>query len=274
MAWQPRLGVVTATTDRQRAQPCVDSWYQMASQAIPFELRVTFNGPAFGGYKGTVPAFREAVDDLLEVPSIEVIACFHDDLEILEPNWDQKVLRHFERQPACGLAGFGGAIGLGSDRIYQDPYDPMQLARIGFRSNMTNAEAHGVRSLLPERVACLDGFSQIGRREFWEGYRYGPEFPEGVNGFTLNGRPWQVLDDLGVVHHFYDGMLGCLARRYGWETWYLPAACHHYGGRTAVGDAGYQTWAKTQVEGGDHGFWAKAHAIGYEAFRDVLPLRV
>ena len=68
--------------------------------------------------------------------------------------------------------------------------------------------------------------------------------------------------------------LGCLAARYGWETWYLPIACTHYGGRTAVGDPGYPAWAPPQVEGGDQGFWAHAHRTGYDAFRDVLPLRV
>jgi hypothetical protein len=120
-------------------------------------------------------------------------------------------------------------------------------------------------------VACLDGFSQIGRREFWQGLRY--DRGE-VTDFGAGGPPWTVLQDLGIVHHLYDGLLGCLAARAGWETWYLPIACRHYGGRTAVGDRGYQAWAAAQPQGGDHGFWREAHRIGYEAFRDVLPLRV
>ncbi len=269
-----KLGIVTATTNHARAEACIGSWYDHAAQ--PFAFEIIFNGGAHGPYLGSVPAFRKGVDLMLAHSEVDVIACLHDDLEITEAGWDAKVLRHFERQPACGLLGFGGAIGLGSDRIYQDPYDPMQLARIGFRSNLRDAEAHGVRSLLPERVACLDGFSQVGRRAFWEG-ETGPEVSE-VNFIDASATPfpppWRVLEDLGIVHHLYDSLLGCLAWRYGWETWYLPIACHHYGGRTAVGDAGYQDWAKQQIEGGDHGFWEKAHAIGYAAFRDVLPLRV
>lgn len=265
-----RLGIVTATTNRARAEQCVGSWFDLASQE--FGIEVVFNGPPFGDYLGTVAAFRKGVDTLLEHPEIEVIACFHDDLQILEPAWDAKVLRHFDRQPACGLAGFGGAIGLGSDLIYQTPYDPMQLARIGFRSNLRDAEQHGVRSLLPERVAALDGFSQIGRRAFWEGsIRRGSIIQPPLDDAQ---RPWTVLDRLGVRHHFYDGALGCLSARQGWETWYLPVAAHHFGGRTAVGDAGYQEWAKTQTPEGDHGFWTQAHRLCYEEFRDQLPLRV
>jgi hypothetical protein len=273
-----RLIVITATTNPQRALPCLQSWGDvpivvvvngaspLPSEASPHNITWLTSDD----YLGTVAAFRWGVDFALERTEADVLANLHDDLAITEVGWDQQVLRHFERQPACGLAGFGGAIGLGSDRIYQDPYHPMQLARIGFRSNLRDAELHGIRSLLPERVACLDGFSQIGRKEFWSGmHRVQPE-----QFLPTLSRPWAVLDDLGVVHHFYDGLLGCLARRAGWETWYLPIACHHYGGRTAVGDAGYQTWAASQIAGGDASFWAQAHSIGYDAFRDVLPLRV
>ena len=246
------------------------SWTPADAEGLTLQARYIYH--LNDTYLGSVGAFRLGVDHVLEQwQGAEVIACLHDDLELHDPHWGEQVLRHFDRQPACGLAGFGGALGLGDDDLYKKPYDPMQLARRHFRSNLTNAEAHGVRSLLPERVACLDGFSQIGRREFWAGRE-----PVTVLGASFRGapRPWTTLQDLGFIHHFYDGALGCLAARYGWETWYLPIACTHYGGRTAVGDPGYQDWAKTQCEGGDHGFWKSAHRIGYDHFRDVLPLRV
>jgi len=79
---------------------------------------------------------------------------------------------------------------------------------------------------------------------------------------------------LGVVHHGYDGMLGCIAKRYGWEVWYLPIRCNHLGGQTAVGDQSYQAWAKTQHIAGDQGFWMEAHKIWYANFKDVLPIRI
>jgi len=155
--------------------------------------------------------------------------------------------------------------------LYVTPYDPMQLARVGFRSNLEDAEQHGLRSVLPERVACLDGFSQVGRREFWEGHCGSLER---ASRLDETPRPWDYLVNLGMRHHFYDGALGCLAARYGWETWYLPLRGHHFGGRTAVGDEGYATWARQQTAEGDQDFWHEAHKIGYDAFRDVLPLRV
>lgn len=282
------LAIVTATTHVNRARSCVESWINHAVGIELIPLFVIHNGPepvhrelGLPGtviwlhreeYLGSVPAFRIGVDAAIAAGA-EVIACLHDDFEILEDGWDQKVIRAFRRNPSMGLAGFGGAISLGHEDMYRKPYDPMSLARGGFRSNLVDAEVHGVRSLLSEPVACLDGFSQIGRRQFFDGldrlhhtnanYVYDPA-----------KRPWQVLEDLGIVHHLYDSLLGALAARLGWETWYLPLRAQHHGGRTAVGDAGYGDWAKTQIEGGDHGFWQKAHQIGYEAFQDVLPLRV
>ena len=259
------LCVVTATTDPVRAEGCFKSWrLRSATNVVP--IVVQNGGKSQQPYLGTVPAFRRGVDEALANTDAEVIALLHDDLEIQEDSWDQRVLRLFQHYPAVGLAGFGGAIGLGADTLYREPYDPMQLARIGFRSNLIDAETHGIRSLLAERVACLDGFSQIGRRAFWEGRH--PSLP------AQDERPWTLLERQGFRHHAYDGALGALARRYGWETWYLPVRCRHFGGQTAVGDRGYQAWAETVVAGGDQGFWREAHRLLYDEFRDVLPLRV
>lgn len=260
------LAVVTATTNLRRAERCLDSWITQASAGFTRYIIENGGPDPKTPYLGTVPAFREGVDLVLrDEPTVEIIACLHDDLEIIEDGWDDQVRDLFRHHPEVGLLGFGGAIGLGSDALYQTPYDPMQLARVGFRSNLVDAESHGARSLLPERVACLDGFSQIGRRAFWQGLN-----PAGQTHVP----PWDYLQLEGFVHHFYDGALGCLARRLGWAVYYVPVACHHQGGQTAVGDPGYQRWAAGQIEGGDHAFWERAHRIGYDCFRDVLPLRV
>jgi hypothetical protein len=283
------LAIVTATTNPRRAEETIHSWGSLPLVIVLNGIGEPTEEIDTGGiaahwivsqeYLGSVPAFRVGVNFALEQTDADIIACLHDDFEIMEESWADRMIRHFEREPNCGLLGFGGAIGLGAPDLYQTPYDPMQLARSGFRSNLVDAEAHGVRSLLAEKVACLDGFSQVGRRAFWEGVPVtiasaglGEAFArvEGNSGL----RPWSVLDKLGFIHHFYDGALGCLAKRYGWDTWYLPLRGRHHGGQTAVGDQGYQQWAAQQVSGGDHGFWKEAHRIGYDAFRDVLPLRV
>lgn len=259
-----RLAIVTASTHLGRAASCIDSWFHHHT-TDRITVEIVSNGNRDQPYLGTVPAFRVGVDKVLQETDADVIACLHDDLEIDEAGWDEKVLLQFDRHPKCGLLGFGGATGLGASDMYLKDYDPMSLARVGFRSNMREAEVHGMRSLLPERVACLDGFSQIGRRAFWEG--------KTTAGQVVGPRPWTMLEQLGLIHHIYDGALGCLAKRYGWEAWYLPVRCHHYGGRTAVGDEGYQAWAKTQTEEGDQGFWKAGHWVVYNEFRDCLPLR-
>lgn len=265
------LHIVTASTNVEQAAECVDSWLKHASTPIK-TLIVVNGGDTDEQYLGTVPAFRKGVDQILADTDADIIACFHDDLLILEDGWDEKVLRYFDRYPQIGLAGFGGAKGLGHYGLYEVDYNPMHLARNGFRSDLVDAEVHGMRSLLPEPVACLDGFSQIGRRDFWLGLQGFLGESEEIG--AQRARPWTVLEQLGIIHHGYDGMLGCLAARYGWQTWYLPVRCKHYGGRTAVGDVGYQAWARSKHLEGDHGLWEQAHKIWYEAFKDVLPLRV
>ena len=294
-----RLAVVTATIDLKRSEQCRFSWEVQSRGA--YREYIVHQGPTHHAEQwhqqalpprrvdvyyvpeilGVVPAFALGVQKALE-DGADIICAFHDDLEIEQDGWDEDVIRLFQEHPQAGLCGFGGAKGLGSDDIYQTPYNPMQLARQGFRSNMRHAEAHGVRSLVVEPVACLDGFSQIGTRAFWRGESLHAE----------NGEVWQpgknllqIMQEWGIIHHCFDSLLGCWAKRLEYQTWYLPIKCHHQGGVTAVGDARYHTWANhharqtDRLEGieeegtGDQVFWLRSHKIGYENFRDVLPIR-
>jgi len=241
-----RLAVVTATLDRHRAAAASESWRSSAAGEWPLYL--------VEGRYGVVPAFAEGVSRALQDSHVEVIVCLHDDVFIAEGAWDVRALIHFRDHPRCGLAGFGGATGLGSLDLYAVPYHPMQLARVDFRSNMREAERHGRRTTQPCRVACLDGFCQIGRRRFFE-------------------KAWPFLNAQGLQHHFYDSALGCLAKRWGEEAWLIPVACHHEGKKTAWSPT-YQSWATEQHPDGDAGFWQASHRWGYEALRDVLPIRV
>lgn len=282
-----KVAIVTATTLPERASACVQTWG--INPTLP--CVAVINGPqvekadGFGfvkdgltvllkkEYLGSVPAFHYGVDWALAHTDADIIACLHDDLEIHAPNWAHTVVRHFERHPACGLAGFGGALGIGDLDIYTKPYAPVQLARTHFRSNLVDAETHGIRSLVAEPVACLDGFSQIGRRAFWEGIKRSAVEPHEAE--ALHAQPLRALDRLGMKHHAYDTALGVLAFVLNWEVWYLPVRCHHLGGQTAVGDPGYQEWAKRQTAGiGDQAFWVQAHEALYELGRGILPIRV
>lgn len=269
-----KLAVVTATLNPERAKKCFQSWEAMrttdfmtyivwgetpggleeggreASQKAIFN---TFENVVVVSHNlcGVVPAFNLGVQQAIAAGA-EIIVCLHDDVLIEEYAWDEAVL---SADPAYKFMGFGGATSLGSNALYNLPYSPFQLARGGFVSNMRQAEAHGNRSTAPVPCVCFDGFSQIGTSDWF-------------------GPAWQKLTDLGVRHHGYDGMLGCLARRASVYGLMLPVQCHHYGGVTAVGDTAYRAWAESLIKDGDQGFWEEAHEIWYREFRDVLPVRI
>lgn len=297
-----RLAVVTATINLDRATDCLQSWIRTVAR--PFDLYIVVQGqgarewesfpvPNILGARftfcslrdiaGVVPAFAHGVHKALH-DGADVIACFHDDLEIhrhTHTAWDQMIEDVLIKEPQVGLLGFGGAKGLADDDIYQTPYRPMQLVRKDFISNMRDAEAHGRRVTTVEQVACLDGFSQIGRREFWQGY-----YRDGHGAVCHHENLFQELQGLGVMHHAYDSALGAYAALGGWETYFLPVPVHHYGGRTAVGDPRYHEWAdgvtaharelKDFSGRGDQYFWEQSHKAVYDRFKDtgVLPLRI
>jgi hypothetical protein len=247
--------VVTAgTVDTPELQACVRSWQAHATYAWP---TITVQGVF-----GSVPAFAEGVRTAL-AGGAEIICLLHNDVRIDEDGWDARVWEHFQAHPRCGLAGFGGALGLGDEDIYQVPYAPQQLARRDFVSNMQDAEAHGRRERRTRRAVCFDGFSQIGRADFWN-------LAGDRNWYGLPA--FDYLANRGVIHHAYDSWLGAMAARLGWEAWLIPVACHHLGGRTAVGDPAYHQWAADK--GGDGGIWEEAHRLMYEDCRGILPLRI
>jgi hypothetical protein len=238
-----RLAVVTATLGED--PPAVASWSRLAAYEIPiYTVR---------DHMGVVPAFAEGVRFAFE-EGAEAVVCLHDDVEILQPDWDLVVMEALSKGDK--YAGFGGATSLGAADLYTKPYDPMQLARGGFVSNMRDAEAHGRRSTTPVPCVCFDGMSCIGTRDWF-------------------ADAWKWLAASGCVHHGYDLALGCLAARAKVQPGLmLPVAVHHSGGRTAVGNRAYHDWAFEQNPDGDQGFWQQSHRLFYDEFKDVLPLRV
>lgn len=235
-------------------------------------------------YMGVVPAFAYGAHlALTAYPNTEVIACLHDDCLLLEAGWDSKIVEHFNQYLNCGLAGFGGAWGLGDEQAGQGEYRPTWLVRRGFMSNMRGAEMHGTRVRTNRQVAVLDGFSLIFRRSFLAGHHVyaSEEHPErhwiGREPSSL----FAVLQRWGVMHHAYDAAMGAFAKELGWDTWLLAYECEHLGGQTAVGDANYQEWAKQQRPDpgtnhphGDQAFWTEAHRIVWNKLGHLLPFEV
>ena len=87
------------------------------------------------------------------------------------------------------------------------------------------------------RVAVLDGFSLVFRREAYE---------------QMGG--WDDALTAGLTYHCYDTWACCRMAELGLEVWSLPIECWHH-----AGDAEVHT---------------KAHKVIYERFRSVLPLDV
>lgn len=179
----------------------------------------------------------------------DVLLYLHDDVEIMEEWWDEKLALAFAMRPEMAIAGFGGARGLGDPDLYTKPYELVQLARRDFISNMKSAEQHGARVLRPQRVATLDLFSMGIRMDFLD---------------KVGGWGWWPH-----VHHGLDNAMCAQAHRHGKEVWMLPFACEHFGGRTSTTVDFQSTFGK--AEGDIH---AEGHVTLYEDFKDVLPIYI
>ena len=190
------------------------------------------------------PVFPAGPDDIL--------LFIHDDVSISEGGWDTRLKDLFQEHSACGLAGFGGACGLGDPDLYKKPYELIQLARRNFISNMLHAEAHGKRVTLAYWVATIDGFAMACRIKFLQ---------------QIDGFNWVPS---WMVHHNYDNALACMAKRHGWMVAMLPISCHHHGGLTAT-KSDYLDGLATK-HGGDGEIHRRGHEWLYNEFRDVLPI--
>lgn len=187
----------------------------------------------------------------------DLVAFIHSDVEIYDPDWQEKVEEWFRYNHRTGLVGFGGAWGLGSLDIYKTPYKLVQLARYGYASNQRDWKAHGEHLIEPMQCAMLDGFALIFRKSV---------YVEDIGG-------WHAAWRLGLQFHCYDNWACCMMARLGWEVWALPIDCLHRGGGVSV-TTEYHNWLLSQGISGDSEVHEKAHRIIYDEFRDVLPIRV
>ncbi len=196
----------------------------------------------------------------LETSKSDIIIYAHDDVVITDPGWLDRVLylfspptgvSHNSRQNVVAV-GLGGATGLGNANLYRKPYDICNLARHDYASNQVDAETHGERYGGSRRVAVLDAFLMVVRRDFL---------------MHIGGWPERHL-----THHCLDLWLACEAARHDKEIWMVGAACHHLGGRTstlpAYKDARWLAGGSLEL---DHQL---PHAWLYTKYRDVLPIEV
>jgi len=197
--------------------------------------------------------------EMARTSGVDVVGYIHSDVEIYEDKWLNRTLKEFERDVRVGVVGWGGALQLGADNIYKVPYDLHQLARFDYRSNVEDAEAHGVRETGSADVATLDGFALFVKR--------------------------QVLDELGgwptveqLPFHNYDNWLCAKAQENGWKVRMVGVFCKHLGGGTSVkveeGGESWSEWAKRVLGKTDEEIHRDSHVWLYEELRGVLPIRV
>lgn len=193
----------------------------------------------------------EAASERPGAASDDVILYIHDDAFLKGAGWDTTTSTFFETHPECVLAGYSGAPGLGVDGLYSRSYDMMDLVRVGFVSNLPNAEAHGVRGHEPRRIVLTDGYSMALRRSFLD---------------TLGGWKWWPYAD-----HNYEVGIGCEVARARKEAWYLPVETDHLSGWSALSAQGQEMYNR---HGGQIALQERSARYLYDHYRDVLPLRV
>lgn len=177
----------------------------------------------------------------------------HNDVEMLEYGWDEKltcILKHLLSRKSPGVCGMFGAIGLGTKDIYQAPYDYRQLMRWGCYSvnSMAGAGAEKIKNVY-KRVLVLDGFSLI------------------VNRYMVHSHFGGKFDYLRYpVHHMYDQDV-CLDSHYsGYENYVVDIDCIHHGGVTSTNEKWAEKMGTTDLK-----IHRQAHVVMYEKFRNRLP---
>jgi len=209
---------------------CVESWYDTAGFDDPPHHYVVAD-------EDVLVAYQEALEKTTE----PIIGHIHDDVNIFERGWDERVLREFV-DDSIGMVCFGGGRAFGSPDLYRVPYVLQNLGRSQFMSNLRNAEAHGTRFTGECDIACADGFAIFVRRKILDKW----------GGWPI-GTP--------VSYFCYDMVLSAEVRRQGYRSRLVGVDCEHLSGKTA---------SMLQLKD-DH---AAAHLWLYENYRDVLPFAV
>lgn len=220
-----------ATCDRPGWTESVDSWDLNATRL--YGVHTVFN-------KEIVDAYQE----IYEQTSQPIIAMMHDDLFIYEEGWDKRVLAEFD-DPKVGIVGFAGAPGHGHPQMYEHPYTPSSMGRVGFKSNLRNAEQHGDRFTGSCEVAVIDGLAIFVRRELLD---------------KTGG--WPKKEECPIGYFLYTEWLCCMAHRLGYTIRLVGVDCDHLGGKST----GLNPSMRVDFDA--------EHKWLYENMRDVLPWKV
>lgn len=196
--------------------------------------------------------YQKILTEALSHSPPDILVYAHDDVSINDSDWLDRVLQPFQLRDDCVAVGLGGALSLGHPNLYKRPYRLSDMARGGYRSNQTDWQTHGEQEKGACRVAVLDAFFMAVRRDFL---------------LKIGGWPTKHL-----THHGLDLWLACEAARHKKETWMVGVSCTHHGGGTSTKEVYREAkWLQGGSLERDH---QQPHEWLYEAYRDVLPLRV
>ncbi len=210
---------------------------------------------------GVYPIFWEA----LKHTDADILAFFHSDLILAEPNWGKRVLEEFAKRPKLGLLGFvgsneidnDGGRGHGTTSNFQGNESMRQNAD-GTKTVWKGSPAgmHGRCSDGYSQAAVVDGCAMIFRKEVLEKIKQRENFPP---------------------HHFYDRLLSCETREIGYEIGVLGIACDHISGQTVGANPDYgKEWCEahnlSMIETWDKTVYLEAERQWLTEYRDVKKL--
>jgi len=237
------------------------------------ELIIIDNGSdqalsAFNGFKSLPSAFlnkiriirntrnigvRDGINQIWENAKNEYILLMHNDVLILEKDWDLKVKKAFRNNAKAGIIGCYGSKGIGTSNIYQTPYEMNQLARNGNVSGSSmDRSVHGFRPLSNkfENVAVFDGFALIVKKVLLD---------------KIEGLDKKILK----IHHFYDMYICVESLKNGYENIVIPLDFFHKGGASDVSQDWTKGTGKTKQE-----IHSEAHPLFYEYGKGILPIMI
>lgn len=198
---------------------------------------------------GVYPTFQQGY----EATDSKFIFFSHNDVEMKEYGWDEKLSRILMSRSDFGVCGMFGAKGIGTPDIYKSPYQFTQLMRWNCItvSSMAGAGGRLIRKDI-ERVVVLDGFSLITNREMIDRAFSGK--------FDHDNYP---------PHHNYDHDI-CLTSHFGgFKNYVIDIDCKHHGGATSTREKWAEEMGKTDLS-----IHRQAHVVMYEKYRGRLPVSV
>jgi len=194
---------------------------------------------------------RDGINQIWENAKSEYILLMHNDVLILEKDWDLKVKKAFKNNPEAGIVGCYGSKGLGTSNLYQAHYEMNQLARNGNVSGASmDKSVHGFRNLNGEfeNVAVFDGYALIVKKELLD---------------KIGGLDKTVL----LLHHFYDMYICVESLKNGYENIVIPLDFFHKGGASDVSQDWTKGTGKTKQD-----IHTDAHPLFYKYGQGILPI--